>query len=79
MTHHVDGRGRNGAAIRLREMLQFSAKGEETMRRREFIGLVAGAAGAWTCADVFAAQKSPIARIGYLSTAATPNRVLRHS
>ena len=37
------------------------------MRRREFIGLLAGAAGAWTCADVFAAQKSPKARIGFLS------------
>jgi putative tryptophan/tyrosine transport system substrate-binding protein len=37
------------------------------MRRREFIGLVGGAAGAWTCADVFAAQKSPLARIGLLS------------
>jgi putative ABC transport system substrate-binding protein len=36
------------------------------MRRREFIGLLAGAAGALTCVDVFAAQKSPIARIGYL-------------
>jgi putative ABC transport system substrate-binding protein len=33
------------------------------MRRREFIGLLAGAAGAWTCADVFAAQKLPKARI----------------
>jgi putative ABC transport system substrate-binding protein len=42
------------------------------MRRREFIGLVAGAAGAWTYADVFAAQKSPIARIGYLSTNPLP-------
>jgi putative tryptophan/tyrosine transport system substrate-binding protein len=42
------------------------------MRRREFIGLVAGAAGAWTCADVFAAQKSPIARIGFLSTNPLP-------
>ena len=42
------------------------------MRRREFIGLLAGAAGAWTCADVFAAQKSPIARIGYLSIVQLP-------
>jgi putative ABC transport system substrate-binding protein len=38
------------------------------MRRREFIGLVASAAGAWTCGDVFAAQKSPMARIGLLMT-----------
>jgi putative ABC transport system substrate-binding protein len=37
------------------------------MRRREFIGLLGGAAAAWSCADVFAAQKSPIARIGFLS------------
>ena len=37
------------------------------MRRREFIGLLGGAAAAWTCADVFAAQKSPIARIGFLT------------
>ena len=39
------------------------------MRRREFIGLLAGATGAWTCADVFAAQKSPMARVGFLTTA----------
>ena len=44
----------------------------ETMRRREFIGLLGGAAGAWTCADVFAAQKSPLARIGFLNMAAPP-------
>jgi hypothetical protein len=44
----------------------------KTMRRREFIGLVAGAAGALTCADVFAAQKSPKARIGYLEQGPTP-------
>jgi putative ABC transport system substrate-binding protein len=37
------------------------------MRRREFIGLLGGVAGALTCADVFAAQKSPKARIGILS------------
>ena len=49
------------------------------MRRREFIGLLGGAAGALTCADVFAAQKSPIARIGFLEHWSTPNRVLRHS
>jgi putative tryptophan/tyrosine transport system substrate-binding protein len=36
------------------------------MRRREFIGLLGGVAGALSCADVFAAQKSPIARIGFL-------------
>jgi ABC-type uncharacterized transport system substrate-binding protein len=42
------------------------------MKRREFIGLLAGAAGAWTCADVFAAQKSPIARLGYLGIAPPP-------
>jgi putative tryptophan/tyrosine transport system substrate-binding protein len=38
------------------------------MRRREFIGLLGGVAGVLTCADVFAAQKSPLARIGILST-----------
>ena len=37
------------------------------MRRREFIGLLGGVAGALTCADVFAAQKSRIARIGGLN------------
>jgi putative tryptophan/tyrosine transport system substrate-binding protein len=42
------------------------------MKRREFIGLLGGSAAAWTCADVFAAQKSPIARIGYLSTGPLP-------
>jgi putative tryptophan/tyrosine transport system substrate-binding protein len=42
------------------------------MRRREFIGLVAGSAGAWTCGDVFAEQKSPIARIGYFGIVAPP-------
>ena len=36
------------------------------MRRRDFIILISGAAAALTCADVFAAQKSPMARIGYL-------------
>jgi putative ABC transport system substrate-binding protein len=44
----------------------------ETMRRREFIALIGGAAGAWTCGDVFAAQKSPIARIGILTIAPPP-------
>jgi putative tryptophan/tyrosine transport system substrate-binding protein len=42
------------------------------MRRREFIGLLGGAAGAWTCGDVFAAQKSPMARIGFLRTGPLP-------
>ena len=42
------------------------------MRRRDFIGLLCGAAGAWTCPEVFAAQKSPIARIGLLSVAPLP-------
>jgi ABC-type uncharacterized transport system substrate-binding protein len=37
------------------------------MRRREFIGLLGGVVGALTYADAFAAQKSPIARIGILS------------
>jgi hypothetical protein len=37
------------------------------MRRREFIGLLGGTAAAWTCADVFAAQKSPMARVGFLA------------
>jgi putative tryptophan/tyrosine transport system substrate-binding protein len=42
------------------------------MRRREFIGLLGGAAAACSCADVFAAKKSPIARIGLLSIAPPP-------
>jgi putative tryptophan/tyrosine transport system substrate-binding protein len=43
------------------------------MRRREFIGLLGGAAGALTCSDVFAEQKSPIvARIGYLTIVPPP-------
>ena len=42
------------------------------MKRREFIALLGGAAGAWTCADVFAAQKSPIARLGYLIVGVPP-------
>ena len=42
------------------------------MRRREFIGLLGSAAGAWICTDVFAAQKSPIARIGFLRVSAPP-------
>jgi putative ABC transport system substrate-binding protein len=42
------------------------------MRRREFIRLLGGAAGALICADVFAAQKSPIARIGYLNVVPPP-------
>jgi putative ABC transport system substrate-binding protein len=43
------------------------------MRRRDFIGLLCGAGGAWTCPDVFAAQKSPIARIGLLTVAPLPS------
>jgi putative tryptophan/tyrosine transport system substrate-binding protein len=42
------------------------------MRRRDFIALLGGAAGALTCADVFAAQKSPTARIGYLGGGPIP-------
>ena len=42
------------------------------MRRREFIGLLGGAAGALTCANVFAAQKLPKARIGFLAQAPHP-------
>jgi putative ABC transport system substrate-binding protein len=41
------------------------------MRRREFIGLLGGVAGALTCADVFAAQKSK-AQIGLLIGSSTP-------
>jgi putative ABC transport system substrate-binding protein len=42
------------------------------MRRREFIGLLGGAAGALTCANVFAAQKLPKARIGFLGIVPPP-------
>jgi ABC-type uncharacterized transport system substrate-binding protein len=42
------------------------------VRRREFIGLLSGVPAAWTCANVFAAQKSPIARIGFLSVESPP-------
>jgi putative tryptophan/tyrosine transport system substrate-binding protein len=42
------------------------------MRRREFIGLLGGVAGALACANVFAAQKSQMARIGFLNVAAPP-------
>jgi hypothetical protein len=42
------------------------------MRRREFIALLGGAAGALICPDVFAAQKSPVARIRYLSVVPPP-------
>jgi putative tryptophan/tyrosine transport system substrate-binding protein len=42
------------------------------MRRRELIGLLGGAAGAWACADTFAAVKSPKARVGYLDVNAPP-------
>ena len=42
------------------------------MRRREFIGLLGGAAGGLICANVFAAQKAPIARIGYLLVVPPP-------
>jgi putative ABC transport system substrate-binding protein len=42
------------------------------MRRREFIGLLGGVAGALTCADVFAAQKSPMVRLGVLYTGPRP-------
>jgi hypothetical protein len=42
------------------------------MRRREFIGLLGSVAGALTCADVFAAQKSPMARMGFLFNGPRP-------
>jgi putative tryptophan/tyrosine transport system substrate-binding protein len=42
------------------------------MRRRDFITLFGGAAGAWTCGDTFAAQKSAMARIGYLQNGPLP-------
>ena len=38
----------------------------DRMRRRDFIILISGAAAALTCANVFAAQNSPIARLGSL-------------
>src|SRR5690349_5550251 len=50
---------------------QVSARGND-MRRRELIGLLGGAAGAWACADTFAAVKSPKARVGYLDVNAPP-------
>jgi len=37
------------------------------MRRRDFIAWLGGAASAWTGADSFAAQKSPMGRIATLS------------
>jgi hypothetical protein len=37
------------------------------MTRRDFTTLIGSAAGALTCADVLAAQKSPVARIGCLA------------
>jgi hypothetical protein len=40
-----------------------------TLRRRHFITLLAGA---WTCTGTFAAQKSPMARIGVLWTTRPP-------
>ena len=42
------------------------------MRRRDFIISISGAAAALTCADVFAAQKSPMARLGYLGSGPRP-------
>jgi putative tryptophan/tyrosine transport system substrate-binding protein len=42
------------------------------MRRRDFITLLGAAAGACTCGDTFAAQKSPMARIGYLQNGPLP-------
>src|SRR5438067_1777588 len=42
------------------------------MRRRDFIILISGAAGALTCADVFAAPKSPMARTGLLVSGLLP-------
>ena len=42
------------------------------MSRRDFIILISGAAAALTCGDVFAAQKSPMARIGYLTVVPPP-------
>jgi putative tryptophan/tyrosine transport system substrate-binding protein len=42
------------------------------MRRREFISLLAGTVGASTCSNVFAARKSPTARVGYLSVLPSP-------
>ena len=44
----------------------------DRMRRRDFIILISGAAAALTCADVFAAQKSPMARIGFVGTLPLP-------
>ena len=42
------------------------------MRRRDFITWLGGAAGAWTCADLFAAQSSRMARVGILGLFPTP-------
>jgi putative tryptophan/tyrosine transport system substrate-binding protein len=42
------------------------------MRRRDFITLLGGAAGAWTCADTFAAQRSSMARIAILGVSPPP-------
>jgi ABC transporter substrate binding protein len=40
------------------------------MRRRDFIALLSGAAVVWVRAEALAAQKSPLARIGFLYTGA---------
>jgi hypothetical protein len=73
------GHGRYNAAIQLRGMLQFSQKGRKTMRRRDFITLVGAAVtAALTRDDVFAAQKSPISRIGFLALIPPPNTWLQY-
>jgi putative tryptophan/tyrosine transport system substrate-binding protein len=48
------------------------------MRRRDFIALLGGAAAALNSSDVFAAQKSPIARIGFLALIPPPNTWLQY-
>jgi len=69
MTHLCHGHGRNDdAAIRLREMLQFSPTGEETMRRREFIALM-GASVTWPFAAM-AQQAGRTYRLGFLAIVA---------
>jgi ABC transporter substrate binding protein len=49
------------------------------VRRRDFITLLSGATVVCACADTLAAQKLPMVRIGYLSTAPSPKECCLNS